>query len=141
MQGENRTHEDLSKERLVRELEELRQRVIELEALEIDHRQAEIELERRLSAEVERRAVAEALCQTADALSGTLHYEEVLDRIMEQVSRLVPHDTANVMLVEGDSARVFRWRGYKRLKAEELAELKEVLAEVEKKNRKNRRVT
>jgi PAS domain S-box-containing protein len=119
VQGEDKTHIDLSKEQMIRELEELRQRVVELEALEIDHRQAETELERRLSAEVERRAVAEALCQTADALGSTLHYEEVLDRIMEQVSRLVPHDTANVMLVEGDSARVFRWRGYKRFKAED----------------------
>jgi GAF domain-containing protein/ActR/RegA family two-component response regulator len=54
----------------------------------------------------------EALRQAGAALSSTLDYEEVLDRILEQVGQVVPHDAADLMLIEDDTARIFRWRGY-----------------------------
>jgi two-component system cell cycle sensor histidine kinase/response regulator CckA len=65
------------------------------------------------------RDLAKALEEAAAVLSSTLDLDQVLDRILEQVSRVVPHDAANVMLVQGDQARIVRWRGYERFGAEE----------------------
>jgi PAS domain S-box-containing protein len=63
-------------------------------------------------AEREQRALAEALRDTAETLSSSLSYEEVLDHILAAVGRVVPHDAATVMLIEGESARVVRMYGY-----------------------------
>lgn len=70
--------------------------------------------ERRRAEEAEReqRVLAEALCDTAAALSGTLSFDEVLDRILANMGKVVPHDTATIMLVESDAARVVRARGF-----------------------------
>ncbi len=65
------------------------------------------------------RDLAEALGEATAALTATLDLEQVLDRILEQVSRIVPGDATNIMLIEGDEARIVRWRGYERFGAEE----------------------
>ena len=101
-----------TKEQLMNELAELRQRIAELETAETERKQAEEALRRE-------RDLARALAEAAAALSGTLHLDQVLDRILEQVSHVVPHDAANIMLVQGDQARIVRWRGYERFGAEE----------------------
>jgi len=62
--------------------------------------------------EREQRALAEALRDTAATLNGTLNLDELLGRILVQVERVVPSDTANVMLIENGFARVVRCRGY-----------------------------
>ncbi len=59
-------------------------------------------------AEREQRALAEALRDTAAALNTTLNFDEVLDRILTNVGRVMPHDYADIMLVEGSIARVAR---------------------------------
>lgn len=74
---------------------------------------------RILQAEQEQRELAEALEEAAAAVSSTLDLDEVLDRILEQVERVVPGDAFNVMLVEEDHARTVRWRGYERFDADE----------------------
>ncbi|HEY4690847.1 MAG TPA: ATP-binding protein [Anaerolineae bacterium] len=63
-------------------------------------------------AEREQRALAEALRDTAAALNSTLHFDEVLDRILANVGRVVPHDRASIMLIDSDSTvvNVVRWR-------------------------------
>jgi len=79
-------------------------------------------LEERLAAEEalrRERDLARALEEAAAVVSSTLDPDQVLDRILEQVSRVVPNDASNVMLIEGDQARIVRWRGYERLGAEE----------------------
>ena len=38
----------------------------------------------------------------------------MLDRVLDNVGRVVPHDAANIMLVESGVARAVRWRGYDR---------------------------
>jgi PAS domain S-box-containing protein len=63
-------------------------------------------------AEQHQRKLAEALRQAGAALNSTLNYEEVLDRILEQVGLVVPHDAANIMLIKDATAYIFRWRGY-----------------------------
>jgi diguanylate cyclase (GGDEF)-like protein len=63
-------------------------------------------------AEREQRTLAEALRDTANALSSSLDLEEVLELILVNVGRVVPHDAANIMITEGEWARVAKSRGY-----------------------------
>ncbi len=64
-------------------------------------------------AEKEQRDLAEALRDTATALTSTLKYEEVLDRILDNLGRVVSNDTANFMLLHEDGRlTIVRSRGY-----------------------------
>lgn len=67
---------------------------------------------RLYEAEREQRAIAVALRDTAAALNSTLHFDEVLDYILATVGQVVPHDSANIMLVQEGTARMARHRGY-----------------------------
>jgi len=71
-----------------------------------------------LQAERKQRALSAALESAAASVNSTLELEQVLDRILEQVERVVAGDAFNFMLVEGDEARVIRWRGYERFEAQ-----------------------
>jgi putative nucleotidyltransferase with HDIG domain len=63
-------------------------------------------------AEREQRVLAESLHDTAVVLNSTLDSDEVLDRILENLGRVVPFKAANIMLIEGGVVRVARHRGY-----------------------------
>ncbi len=64
-------------------------------------------------AEREQRALAEALRDTAMVLNSTLEIDQVLDRILANVGRVVPHDAANIMLLAEDGyLQIAGWRGY-----------------------------
>ncbi len=67
------------------------------------------------SAEREQRTLAEALRDTAETLNSTLEYGDVLDHILAAVGRVVPHDAATIMLIDGEYTRVVREHGYERL--------------------------
>ncbi len=67
---------------------------------------------RLFRAEQGQRALAETLREVGAALASTLDVGAVLDRLLEQVNRVVPNEVANVMLIEGDHARIARMRGY-----------------------------
>lgn len=54
-----------------------------------------------LEIEQERRRIANTLMDVSRDVSSTLQYDEVLDRILEQMQRLVPYDTASIMLLTG----------------------------------------
>jgi len=56
--------------------------------------------------EHEQRALAEALSNSAAALNSTLNFDNVLERIIDNVGRVVPHDAANIMLLDADSDKV-----------------------------------
>ena len=71
-----------------------------------------IENARLFEKERKQRRVSEALEEAAAAVGSTLELEEVLDRILEQVARVVDGDAFNVMLVKDDMAHISRWRGY-----------------------------
>ncbi|HET92142.1 MAG TPA: PAS domain S-box protein [Chloroflexi bacterium] len=65
------------------------------------------------------RDLSRALADAAAMINRTLDPDEVMDRILGQVSQVVPNDAANVMLVEKENrARIARWRGYERFRAE-----------------------
>lgn len=65
------------------------------------------------------RDLAEALRDTAAVLNSTLELSEVLRRILSNVSRVVPHDAANIMLVESGVARIVGHTGYGELGLDE----------------------
>jgi diguanylate cyclase (GGDEF)-like protein len=62
--------------------------------------------------ETDQRILAETLEETARFLNSTLLLEEVLDRILLLVERVVPYDAAHIMLVEAGEARIVRSQGY-----------------------------
>ena len=63
-------------------------------------------------AEREQRGLAEALRDAAEALSGTLNLDELLDQLLVSVERVVPHDLAMISLVDQThTARMVRSRG------------------------------
>ncbi len=71
---------------------------------------------RLFTAERAQRALAEALHNIAQALSSTLEIDEVLERILQNVGKVIPHDAASVMLLDPKAqvARVVSQRGYER---------------------------
>ena len=86
---------------------------IVINARDITHRkQAEQELQRYAEQ-------LEALEQAAAIVSSTLDLDQVLDRILEQVERVVAGNTFNIMLIEKNVARLVRWRGYEDIDAQE----------------------
>ncbi|MGC9398670.1 MAG: GAF domain-containing protein [Anaerolineae bacterium] len=67
-------------------------------------------------AERNQRELAEALTEALLAVSATLDLDQTLDRILEQVARVVKGDAFNIMSLERDgSLRVLRHRGYEAL--------------------------
>ena len=71
------------------------------------------ERRRAQMAEREQRVFAEALADTAKALISALNLDSVMNTILENVAHVVPHEAANIMLIEGDQARPIYWRGYR----------------------------
>jgi PAS domain S-box-containing protein len=70
------------------------------------------ERKRAEAAERDARVLAEALAETASALTRALDLDTVVNTILENVAQVVPHDAANIVLIEGDRARVVHQRGY-----------------------------
>ena len=71
--------------------------------------------------EHDQRIFAEALRDSAEALNSSLDFNEVLERILENAGRVVPHQTADIALVgeEGQISFV-RTHGYKKRDEEEV---------------------
>ncbi len=63
------------------------------------------------NAERDQRNLAEALRDTASALNSTLSFEDVMDRILTNVGKVVPHDAVYIMMVEGGVAHINRIQG------------------------------
>ncbi|MEO5888513.1 MAG: histidine kinase N-terminal 7TM domain-containing protein [Anaerolineales bacterium] len=82
-------------------------------------RQMNAELERRVvertSELQESNAYLTSLIETSIALNESLDLNEVLDRILVQVHKLIPARALNVMFVEGEHARIVRRFGYQGL--------------------------
>ncbi|NWG16828.1 MAG: PAS domain S-box protein [Chloroflexi bacterium] len=72
------------------------------------------------AAERRQRVVAEALADTAAALNSSLDLDEVLDRILGFTALLIPHDAAQIALLQAGVAYEVRSRGYDRQTTETL---------------------
>ena len=73
-----------------------------------------IERLRTERAEHEQRVLAEALRDIASALNSTLDFNTVMDRILDNIERVVPSDTAMIMLVQNGVAHPIRQRGFEK---------------------------
>ncbi|NWF68264.1 MAG: PAS domain S-box protein [Chloroflexi bacterium] len=80
-------------------------------------------------AEREQHLFAEALLDTATALNSTLRLDEVLDRILGNLGKVIPHDSANIMLIEDGMAQIVRLRGYPDERVEDIYKLRFALRE------------
>ncbi len=58
------------------------------------------------SAENEQRLMVEALRETAAAFASAPDREEVMKRLLSTIARIVPNDSARVLLIEGDMVEV-----------------------------------
>ncbi len=77
-------------------------------------------IKNRLSEEQGQQVLSETLRWAgAVVLSSTLNYDEVLDRILDQVNRITSHDATCIMLIDGNVARVSRWHGYRQFGSED----------------------
>lgn len=65
-------------------------------------------------AERRQRSLAEALHDTAVALNSTLNLDEVLDRVLANLEKVVPHESASIALLDDDDGTFYfvRWRGF-----------------------------
>jgi len=79
---------------------------------------AALERARLFQAERDQRMLSEALQKAASILSSSLKLEQVFDHILEQLKTVISGENINIMLIEGDIAKIVRWQGYKRLKVE-----------------------
>lgn len=68
-----------------------------------------------LEQERDKRALAETLQHVSEALTATLDLDTVLARILDELARLVPYDSALVMLIQDGHLHLHAQRGYKRL--------------------------
>lgn len=73
---------------------------------------ASIHRQQLFEAEREERRLAQAMLEMVTVLSRSLNYDSILDRLLEQVPRIVPFDGASVLLVRDNWAYVARQRGY-----------------------------
>jgi diguanylate cyclase (GGDEF)-like protein len=69
---------------------------------------------RLYQSEKEQRTLAEALHEISLALSSSLETGAILETLLDQIRRVVPYDSANVMLLENDQIRIAAHQGYER---------------------------
>jgi signal transduction histidine kinase len=76
--------------------------------------QAAIAIERAqlLKQEYEQRQLAEALREVGVTLGASFNFNDILNRLLDQVKRVVPYDTACIMLIENGYTHIAQMRGF-----------------------------
>ena len=69
---------------------------------------------RLIASEREERQIAEALQEASLAVNQATDLDELLDNVLEQLINTFPCNGANFMILEEDTARILRYRGYER---------------------------
>lgn len=84
----------------------------EIQLLRLLGKQAAVAVEnsRLFRAESDQRKLAQALVEASRALGSTLDTDELLDRILVQVERVVAGDAVSIILADGEKATVVRLR-------------------------------
>ena len=86
---------------------------------------------RLLASEREQRALSDALRDSAAAINSALDFDSVLDHILGRIARVVPHDAANIMMIQDGVARVVRGHGYSEHNADQwVRDLRFVVSEI-----------
>ncbi len=76
------------------------------------HLTVALENTRLFEAEAQRRREAETLRETALALTSILEPEEIFERILSELQKVVPYDSASVQLLKEDRLEIIAGRGY-----------------------------
>ena len=66
----------------------------------------------QLMVEANQRLLNESLSEATLALRSRTGIEEICQEILSQAARLVPHDAANIMVLNDDTLQIAGWRGY-----------------------------
>jgi len=75
--------------------------------------QNELEERRKLIAELEiKNAESKTLRESVAIVAATLEKSEAIDRILEQLERVVPFDSASVQLIQGSMLEIVSMRGF-----------------------------
>ena len=82
-----------------------------------------VERVRLFRSEHDQRKLAETMRDIGATLTNSLDFSKVLDLLLEQLSRMIPYDGANVMLIEGKTAKITRLRGYEEIGKQKVADL------------------
>jgi signal transduction histidine kinase/CheY-like chemotaxis protein len=88
-----------------------------------------IERKQAEAAEREQRILAEALGDIAAALNSVLDVEEVLDRILTYVARVLPYNSASIALIEGNEVVLTRCKGFPDDECERVLAMRFLIAE------------
>jgi diguanylate cyclase (GGDEF)-like protein/PAS domain S-box-containing protein len=72
------------------------------------------EQKRILAAEQQQRSIAEALIRSGQMLASSLELDTVLDSLLDQVTELVPYDSATLILLREGRAYIARTRGFEK---------------------------
>ena len=77
--------------------------------------------ELRMLGELEKdnRILAETLAKNAVTINRTLQSDKILDAIIENLGAVIPYDTASIMLIKNDGAKIVRSKGFKERGLEE----------------------
>lgn len=78
------------------------------DALRQAYAEMEIQVEARTASEREQRIMAEGLRDIVSVINSTLQLDEVLDRILSEIQKVVPHDCADIMLINDNTIQVVR---------------------------------
>jgi GAF domain-containing protein len=71
-----------------------------------------LESARLFQSEQARRAAADTLREVAETLTSVLKLDEITTLILDQLQRVVPYDSASLMLRDGDVVRITATRGF-----------------------------
>ncbi len=81
-----------------------------------------VENARLFESERDNRTMAEALSEISLALSSSLKASATLEILLEQIERVIPFDTAAVLLLEGNQVRMASQRGFDRFEVADIME-------------------
>jgi len=84
-------------------------------------KEAEAEREKLIRELADRNAESETLRETTSIVTSTLDVNEAVNRILEQLKRVVPYDSASVWLYEGNMARMVGLDGLPELAEEDMS--------------------
>ncbi|MFL5806720.1 MAG: GAF domain-containing protein [Roseiflexaceae bacterium] len=105
------------------------EREVSLLAILANQASQALESARLFQSEQTRRAAADTLRETAQALTSVMELDDIMTLILDQLARLVSYDTASLLLRDGDVVRIAATRGFAEERRPQLEQLRFRLSE------------
>ncbi len=106
----------------LRDISERKRSEVQILSLNTNLEHQADENRRLYQTELEHSRLVETLVEASQIVTSTLDINIVLDRILEQVGRIVHNEVSNIVLLDGDETTVVRTRGYQKFDAESFVE-------------------